>query len=132
MDKDNLTDQKQVLFGFEPTFNYSLRQRISYFPTTRTSVYAGYQFTYSFHKRPRIIMSSETTNHSLAAKIESGASYFFSPQLQLNLTTWLDYDSLDYNALHYNSWNGELRAEQNLRFSGFHFYLNLSLRYTFF
>jgi hypothetical protein len=149
MDKNHLTDEKQKDYTFEPQgLHYSIGQRISYFPTTRTSAYANYGLSYFYVVRSKSqtqsgenwISKSEYKyrEHYLLANMGAGISYFFSPQLQLNLETSLNYQYQHvyfYNrhSSHYGGLeNFHSRQKLNSRPSSFRFYIGMSVNYTFY
>jgi hypothetical protein len=135
---------------FWPAIRYSVNQRISYFPTTRTSAYAGYGLTYSYGNRSESrtwSWSSEyserkakekSKRHDFGARIDAGASYFFSPQLQLSFYTSLRYDylyrnSTNYYQAFYEDWDDYYyHSRHKSRLPIFRFYFDLSLNYSFF
>jgi hypothetical protein len=131
LDKNKLTDEKQTLYGFQPSVSYSISQRISYFPTTRTSAYAGYGLRYRFYQQPSLRNSANFTHtyDDLSAEIIAGASYFFSPQLRLNFDTSLRYY---YNEREYQFDNFYYITNDKQGYSIFYFYLGLSVNYTFY
>ena len=129
MQKNNLDDDKQTRFGFRPHLVYLLSHYISYFPTTRTSASFGYGLSYDFLQEPHLFRWNDITYHSLGANIQAGASYFFSPQLQLNLQTRLNYYHRDDYRLYNNHF---LIADTKSRQSSFQFYVGLSLDYIFY
>jgi hypothetical protein len=157
--KDNLSDEKkQIEYIFEPQgIHYSINQRISYFPTTRTSAYAGYGLTYSFVSRTTSRTNSgenwwggdypttwvqtikdERKEHNLGANIGAGASYFFSPQLRLNFETSLRYQYYDYYSARYSHtfhshWDDSYyHTKYKSRPSNFSFYFGLSVNYIYY
>jgi hypothetical protein len=101
-------------------FTYSLNQRISYFPTTRTSAFASAGFSHSFSSNRSIWV--EETRHNLHATISAGATYFFSPQLQASLAVGGEY-----------RWSNTDRVDVfSTYLSRFSFGFDLVVRYTFF
>jgi len=115
MDRNNLTDERFTMrHPASQAFSYSLNQRISYFPTTRTSAFASAGFAHSFSL-------NEETRHSLRARISAGATYFFSPHLQVSLDVGGEYNWSNLNT-------DTLRTNR----STFSFFFDLSARYTFF
>jgi len=130
--RHSLVTQRPPAYGFVPSFSFLLSQRISYFPTTRTQLFAGYRFSYDVVRRPRLNSRTAYTSSGLEASVDFGATYFFSPQLQLALRTGIGYSLRRFHALDDDGWSGELWAERQHEGSWLRFDFNLSLRYTFF
>ena len=126
MGKSKLTDEKGIFYRFWPGASYSLNQRISYFPTTRTSAYVGYHLFYNFLESTSLTSNFKNTNHSFNVNVNAGASYFFSPQLQLKLDAGLWYSHNKGDARNFNNSDFKSRA------SNFIFPVELSLNYTFY
>jgi hypothetical protein len=123
----NAINSKYIEYDFVPGFSYLFSQRFSYYPTTRTSFRVGYGFTY------RLLFSREGSpiekkynhfEHLLKGGINGGFSYYFSPQLQLNLTTSLDY--------RFTENDGYYDVDYMIKGSLFLFRFNMSLNYTFY
>jgi len=119
LERNNLIDERFTRYPTLQGFTYSLNQRISYFPTTRTSAFASAGFSHSFSSNRTWF---EETIHNLHARISAGATYFISPQLQISLDVggeyrWFNTDRVDVSSM-YSS-----------RFS---FGFDLAVRYTFF
>ena len=119
LERNNLIDERFTRYPTMQGFTYSLNQRISYFPTTRTSAFASAGFSHSFSSNRTWF---EETRHNLHARISAGATYFISPQLQISLDVggeyrWFNTDRVDISSMYY---------------SRFSFGFDLAVRYTFF
>jgi len=119
MNRNNLTDDRFTMRRpASQAFSYSLNQRISYFPTTRTSAFASAGFSHSFSNHSWL----EETRHNLHARVSAGATYFISPQLQISLDVGGEY-----------RWTNTDRVDvSNMYYSRFSFGFDLAVRYTFF
>ncbi len=128
MYKNHLADEKRVLYAFSgPGLRYALSQRISYYPTTRTTLYTSYGVDYHFSKTRHTTVSLFT--HYLRANGGAGATYYFSPQLQLNMNASLYYDYLYENqAMRYENTAHDRRTH----LSEFNFFFEILLNYTFY
>lgn len=133
MNHNLLTDEKHIQYQFEPAnpaLDYSLAQRISYYPTTRTSMYASYGIDYHFYKRRVDSMDLSLFEHYLATNGRIGATYYFSPQLQLNAEASINHEYF-YKSI---SWQqNETETDDSLDHSShFTFYFGISLSYAFY
>ncbi|MCL2413674.1 MAG: hypothetical protein FWC94_00255 [Bacteroidales bacterium] len=124
----NNPSERLVEYSSNSRLMYELHQQISYYPTSRTSFFVRYGLRYDFLPPIRREFRGYN-NHFVSVNIGSGASYFFSPQLQLNFET-----SLRYHFEQYHDFNtaGDFFMVFRERNSNFEFHFNLSLRYTFF
>jgi len=128
VDNNKLREVKNIRYFFESDFYLNLRQRFSYFPTTRTSAYATYRLLYRFDEFARLRREFDFSTRNFGVEIGAGASYFLSPQLQLRLDTFLNYGNNKIDGYYHNSWISR-RKEHG---SGFRFQLYLSVNYTFY
>jgi hypothetical protein len=118
-------DEKHITYSNNSNLNYRFQQRLSYFPTTRTSLYGQYGF-YHYLYFTNTNHKDKVYEHSLSANLAGGASYFFSPQLQLNLNTSLEY------GFRQDDWWQDTNIKIRSRNPKFQFNFELSLNYTFY
>jgi len=137
MDYNVETEEKHIRYISMDyhNFTYRFNQQFSYYPTTRTQlwVHSALQYSLSFRKEK----DSKEYYHTAHVRTEVGATYFFSPYLQLKFNPFLLYrfhqtDRDTKYEINSGPSAGSHRWQLRGRDSALRFHLNLSLNYTFY